>query len=852
MQVVTNAFPFLSSFSERLTNLTPKKRCYMNTHEESQSVNQEFQFSYFDSLWSVTPTIITLKELHRQTVSSLWKPKTESYRRLKDRPDRENEAKMTKSSMPVVIAEGVIRPNHSHATANLERMNGLAMYDFDHSNERTAEIKDLLCHLPFVAYSHTSISGEGLKVFVRLDARRPEEYPLAYAICQRTLERIAAHPCDPQCARITQPCSCVWDPLAYLNSVPEPYPWREELSADPTLSQLIPSDRTFPSGGNSYSYAPGNESRRVSSIPPATDACGYIEAFVRSFALHHPWQKGNRHESMLALGRSARCKGFSKEELEKLTSVMSVHIVGNGYTMKELQRDLFAGYQYVDLSYKPEIVSNPLTVLTTDTLVPFLPENGEDEGDDVSIKDEELRASAPCIPDEVFESLPSFLIEALKPARNRRERDILLLGLLANLSGCMPNVRINYDQRPYSPHFYLLVIAPPASGKGVLTLAGMLPESINNYLKGENKRKKEAYERELDEWEKNSRPAGKKTQTTTTAFASAPEEPEYSYLCGAPNTSRNQIINRLKMNGDLGLIINASELDMISGSIKQDCGKHDDVFRAAFQHEPVATDFKGDHQIIRAEEPRLALCLSGTPNQLPAFIRSMDNGLFSRFSGYTCEARWKFRSAAPINGQEDYIQFYKRLSHEVLDMFLLFQQSPTEVKLTVGQWEEHTDYFNRLVEEVDSEQADAPGAIIFRGALMVARIASVFTALRKAGCALSMKDYYCTDEDFHASMQIVKTTLNHSLLIGSSLPGDDVRSKPMKSYFRLRPVIESLPKRFSYKNVKDKALKEGINERSTCRYLKKLIELQYIEKQEDMYIKLKKFTDKGDIGVSCQ
>lgn len=143
-----------------------------------------------------------------------------------------------------------------------------------------------------------------------------------------------------------------------------------------------------------------------------------------------------------------------------------------------------------------------------------------------------------------------------------------------------------------------------------------------------------------------------------------------------------------------------------------------------------------------------------------------------------------------------------------------------------------------------SEQADAPGSIVLRGALMVARIASIFTALRKYEGAMQMKEYICTDEDFHASMQIVQTILNHSLLVASSLPGEKMKPQPMQSYFRIRSVVESLPKIFTYKQIKEKALTEGISERSTCRYLKSLIELKYIEKQTDKYIRIKEFTDK--------
>lgn len=813
------------------------------TDPSSQPQSKQFSFSFFNNLWSKESTIITLHELYLQETSPLWKPKTESYRKLKGRPDRENEAKMTKDSMPVVIVEGICRPHRSHAAANLEKMSSLAMYDLDHCGQQTLEIKNLLRQLPYVTYAHDSISGEGLKIIVYLDVNTPEEYPLAYAICQQTLQRIAGHPCDEQCARITQPCSCVWDPNAYYNPAPEPYPWREELATDPSLAQLVKSAQYTYANGNSTPYPTGINGK-FSAIPPLTEACGYIEAFVHTFFQYHPWQKGNRHESMLALGRSARRKGFSKEELEKLTSVMAAEIVGNGYSLKELQKDLSSGYQYVDFSYKPESTPNPLPKLPTANYGQNYSENTSDDEEELLIKDEELRSSLPCIPAEVYQHLPSFLQRALTAARTDRERDILLLGVLANLSGCMPNVIISFDQRYYSLHLYLLVIASSASGKGLLTLASRLPEAINNYLREENKKKKEAYERELETWEKNNHPNKKGPSPAATASSSMPEKPQYLYLCGAPNTSKNQLIRRLKINAKLGLIINASELDMISGAMKQKCGHHDDVFRAAFHHESVSTDYKVDDQIICAEDPHLTLSLTGTPNQLSLFIRSLGNGLYSRFLILNSESLWKYRSAAPIKGKEDYDTFFRKLSREVLDMFFFLQQSPTEVILSDSQWEEHTAYFSQLLDEVASEKADAPGSIVLRAALIVVRIAGILTALRKCEGTLQMKEYICSDEDFHAAMDIVKTTTSHSLLLASSLPGDEVKSKPLKSYFRIGPVINKINKIFTYKEFIDKAVKNGISERSASRYLKLAVEKQYIEKQENRYICIKKITAK--------
>lgn len=820
--------------------------------------NKKFSFSFFHSLWSKDSTVITLHDLYQLETSSRWKPQTELYRKLKQRPERENEAKMTKEAMPAVILEGTCRPRCSHAAANLERMSSLAMYDLDHCGERTGEIKTLVRRLPYVAYAHSSISGEGLKIVVYLDVNTPEEYPLAYAICQQTLERITGHPCDKQCARITQPCSCVWDPDAHYNPSPDTYPWREELATDPSLAQLVQSSpykgqsSPYPSQSPQHQYASAGSGAyfagsgsKSSAIPPPTEACGYIETFVRTFFQYHPWQKGNRHESMLALGRSARRKGFSKEELERLTNIMSVTIVGDGYTLKELQKDLFTGYQYVDQSYTPTNTPNLLTALTTDNYM--LPGSGHpsEEEEELSIKNEEIRATAPYISDDIYPHLPDLLKEALKPTRNKRERDILLLGVLTNLSGCMPEVRTLFDQRIISPHLYLLVIAPPASGKGILSLAAMIPNSINNHLKEENKNKKKAYEQEVKTWEENHNQHLRKGRLPAGPSAiGMPEEPVYRYICGAPNTSKNQIICRLKTNGDLGLIINATELDMMSGAIKQDYGKHDDVFRAAFHHETAATDYKTDKQMIYVENPRLSLCLSGTPNQLPAFIRSTDNGFYGRFLIYTCEAHWKYRSAAPIKGQEDYNTLYKRLSRQVLDMFLFFQQSPTEVTLTDSQWEEHTAYFERLLDEVTSEQANAPGDIVLRASLIVVRIAAILTAIRKSESSMRMKEYICTDEDFHTAMQIVHATVGHSLLLSSSLPKGETKPQQMKLYFQIRSVINELPETFTYKEIRDKALTKNICERSLCRYLKKFTELGYIENQGGKYKKLKRITDK--------
>ncbi|HAO05422.1 MAG TPA: hypothetical protein DCQ50_00250 [Chryseobacterium sp.] len=43
-----------------------------------------------------------------------------------------------------------------------------------------------------------------------------------------------------------------------------------------------------------------------------------------------------------------------------------------------------------------------------------------------------------------------------------------MLSSLGILSNCLPNIKGNYDGDSVYPNLYILIIAPPASGKGVM------------------------------------------------------------------------------------------------------------------------------------------------------------------------------------------------------------------------------------------------------------------------------------------------------------------------------------------------------------------------------------------------
>lgn len=87
---------------------------------------------------------------------------------------------------------------------------------------------------------------------------------------------------------------------------------------------------------------------------------------------------------------------------------MSVEIVGNGYTLQELQKDLSAGYQYVDLSYIPQETPRSLTVLTTDTFMPVSVENDQGKEEELSIKMKNYEVPPPAFRTKYTPTSPIF------------------------------------------------------------------------------------------------------------------------------------------------------------------------------------------------------------------------------------------------------------------------------------------------------------------------------------------------------------------------------------------------------------------------------------------------------------
>ena len=773
-----------------------------------------FYFSVFDE----HAVDMTLKEFVKLLRGERWKVQVEEYQRLKA-SGRETEAKKLKRKLAALVIAG--RCDGSHAETNLKQWSGDAMLDVDKCNGRVSEFLQVLKDTPWVKAAWRSVSYDGLKLVVRVEAESVDEYRMAYALVAWHVAQLLAFPCDMSCKNPTRPCFASYDPEAFFRPDTEVFPWRRFVTEHPDrVGEILAELKVKTPAG--------------ASGPPVA-ASGMLHTFFNEFLEQNPFVDGKKNEFLLKLGRIARYKGVGEEELARLKTLAVERLAGMGCAAGDIPPRIDSGYRYADMNKGPETPASRAHKAQGSPMRYSEPNEGEEEAELEKLEADKLRREVPCLPDELFDRLPDFLKRGLTHVRNKRERDILLLSMITNISGCLPGVRMNYGGMVYSADLYLVALAGSGRGKGVMQLAAILPAAIQEYYDELNRKDEREYRQKLLKWNLEERLAAQEKRVPD--LDQCPEMPVERILKVAPNISKSQLILALEAGGAVGLVMNASELDMISSAMHQEYGKHDDVMRAASQHEEVSSYFKTDHRLVVVSDPHLALCASGTPAQLHKFISSLENGMYSRVAFYVGQAPWEYKSANPGKARLDMRAYFKGMGEELLRMFIFLSGSPTEVVFTEEQWKEHTERFRTYLREVVAEDDDSPGAIVLRHGLMMARIAMVLTALRKCEPQWNTSEWKCSDEDFHTAMQIVDVLLEHSLLLSTSMDDTAGRIRPVKAFFKLRPVLKKMPREFTYSELMAAANEAGLPTASVKRYLLRLVYYQIVEKEDGKYRK---------------
>ena len=814
----------------------------------------EVKISEFGSVRSKQSQTISLQEYVNKVRSNTFKAQVEEYRRLAALPGHEAEAQRVKDGMPCIVPAGVC--SGGHAVKNLVKHSGLLQIDMDHTLLRTAEVCRLLCELPYVTVVHKSFSQNGVRAFVRVAAEDVmRNYEQLYAAVGEAVSRHAAHNYDSKCKILTQPSFYSWDADAYYNPDAETFKmqWGEETgkeagtisetaaNAGRTVSRGIISEVTDSgkavSGGAISGVTDSGVTNSEKSASGAT-APGFLVQFLNDFEHRNPFRRGERNDLALKLGRVSRSKGFSKKELEEVISLFIRRYAATDFTAEDIRQRITAGYQFIDsLPQKTEIPGEG----SNRVHFPYDPAEPPDAGseeEDLLEKNNELRAQSPYIPDSAYSGLPQFLKDCVQYASDPRERDITLLGSLNCCSALFPGVSFFYKNALYSSHFYHALVANAAAGKGVVAFILSLLDATQEYYDRQRRDQKKAFEKAQMAWEAEVHQALREHRSPDSD--KKPEEPKAKYLKTSSTTSKSRLLEQLATNGELGCHMSSTEINTLISSLAQDYGKYEDILCKAAHHEEISQSYKIDGDPIVVPRPHLALIMSGTPEQFTGFFRSHENGLYSRFLIYTRQLNPHWETCAPGEGRVDLREHFHTLGKKLFEMHKLLLESPTLVTFTPGQWERHTQQFGVWLKSALVEGKEFPTSIVFRHGLLAMRLASILTIFRKWDDYRYAKEYCCTDADFDTAMQIIATVIEHSLLLGTSLPDTGHPPVAMRKFHQFEDVLKKLPRIFSYIDFINAAKELGISVSTAKRYLRKAVEQELVVKQKDKYRKRRK------------
>ena len=194
----------------------------------------------------------------------------------------------------------------------------------------------------------------------------------------------------------------------------------------------------------------------------------------------------------------------------------------------------------------------------------------------------------------------------------------------------------------------------------------------------------------------------------------------------------------------------------------------------------------------------------------------------------------------PRDEQVDLRSYFQGLGKELLEMHKVLLESPTLVTFSPAQWQLHTTLFSELLRRVLLEGRDSSGSLIRRAGLLGMRLAAILTIFRKWEDYRYAKEYCCTDADFRTAMDIVRTLVEHSLLLSTSLPDTNQPPTSMHRFHRLDEILSSLSKEFTYTDFVRSVQNAGMSESTGKRLLQKALKLQYVVKEENGYRKKRK------------
>ena len=420
------------------------------------------------------------------------------------------------------------------------------------------------------------------------------------------------------------------------------------------------------------------------------------------------------------------------------------------------------------------------------------------ENDEPDESEELLNGSDPNQPLPTFPEAdwPKILLLIMNYATSPTQRDVMLLGALTAIGASMERyVRCPYAGKLQSPCLQSFIVAPSASGKGILSLIRLLIEPIHDEIRQQVAAEVKAYKKEKAAYDVMGKERSK---------VEAPQMPKNRmFLISGNNTGTGILQNIMDANGT-GLICE-TEADTISAAIGSEYGHWSDTLRKAFDHDRLSYNRRTDQEYREVKKSYLSVLLSGTPAQVKPLIPSTENGLFSRQLFYYMHGIWAWINQFE-SGEADLEAIFTDIGLEwKKQLDLMKTHGVHTLRLTDEQKQEFNTLFSDLFFRSGLANDNEMSSSIARLAVNTCRIMAEVAMIRALECdqpyqfknssihlltpdkeiatdnikdgIITRWDVTITAEDFKAVLELVTPLYRHATHILSFLPSTEVKHR---------------------------------------------------------------------------
>ena len=208
------------------------------------------------------------------------------------------------------------------------------------------------------------------------------------------------------------------------------------------------------------------------------------------------------------------------------------------------------------------------------------------------------------------------------------------------------------------------------------------------------------------------------------------------------------------------------------------------------------------------KEPKLAMVISGTPDQLQPLIKSKENGLFSRFIIYNFDEITDFKNVFAKKTRNNK-KLFQEIGNEIFQLYDKLQSLSKSVEFTFteAQQQKFLDRIRPIRTNIIETHSEGFVSNLHRHGLILFRIAMILTAIRNMDNLPDLEKIECSDKDFMVSLKLMQTLLRHSQFTYNTIDSGGLSLQDDE-------ILSDLGEVFTTQKAYKAGLKHGITQRT--------------------------------------